>query len=73
MERAKKQKPLWMLRAPDENRSLTNERIGQELKKYYKSCTTEELPPRLLALLKKLDEETPESGDHVEVIVETKD
>jgi Anti-sigma factor NepR len=33
-------------------------RIGQQLKDYYDSCITEELPPRLLAVLKKLDEET---------------
>jgi hypothetical protein len=34
------------------------ERIGQQLKAYYGSCISEELPPRLLAVLKKLDEET---------------
>jgi hypothetical protein len=33
------------------------ERIGQQLKAYYGSCISEELPPRLLAVLKKLDEE----------------
>jgi Anti-sigma factor NepR len=33
-------------------------RIGQQLKDYYDSYITEELPPRLLAVLKKLDEET---------------
>jgi hypothetical protein len=43
-----------------QNWSLTKERIGQELKKYYQACTTDELPPRLRALVKKLDEETPE-------------
>jgi hypothetical protein len=34
------------------------ERIGQQLKTYYGSCISEELPPRLLAVLKKLGEET---------------
>jgi hypothetical protein len=34
------------------------EQIGQQLKAYYGSCISEELPPRLLAVLKKLDEET---------------
>jgi hypothetical protein len=33
-------------------------RIGQQLRDYYSSCLSEELPPRLLAVLKKLDEET---------------
>jgi len=38
----------------------TKERIGQQLRRYYSACLTEELPPRLLAALKKLDEEMPE-------------
>jgi hypothetical protein len=39
------------------------ERIGQQLRDYYDSCISEELPPRLRAVLKKLNEETelPES------------
>jgi hypothetical protein len=32
--------------------------IGQQLRDYYDSRISEELPPRLLAVLKKLDEET---------------
>ena len=32
--------------------------IGQQLRNYYNSCLSEELPPSLLAVLKKLDEET---------------
>jgi hypothetical protein len=32
--------------------------IGQQLRDYYHSCISEELPPSLLAVLKKLDEET---------------
>ena len=37
--------------------SEVNKIIGQKLRAYYQARTTEELPPRLLALLKKLDEE----------------
>jgi hypothetical protein len=38
------------------NWCLARNRIDEELKKYYRACTTEELPPQLLALSKKLDE-----------------
>ena len=38
------------------------ELIGQQLRGYYHSCFSEELPPSLLAVLKKLDEETELSG-----------
>jgi hypothetical protein len=31
--------------------------IAEVLKEYYRACTTEELPPQLLTLLKKLDGE----------------
>jgi len=37
------------------------ELIGQQLRNYYHSSFSEELPPRLLAVLKKLDEETEPS------------
>jgi predicted GTPase len=37
--------------------SHTKDRLGQQLKNYYQAYTTEELPPRLRALIKKLDEE----------------
>jgi Anti-sigma factor NepR len=49
-------------KTPDElrNWSLTKERMGQQLKEHYQAYTTEELPPRLRALLKKLDQELPE-------------
>jgi hypothetical protein len=49
-------------RTPDELLawSLAKERIGDQLKEHYEACTTEELPPRLLTLLKKLDQELPE-------------
>jgi hypothetical protein len=39
---------------------FTREQIGHKLKWYYQAYTTEELPPPLLALTKKLDEEIPE-------------
>ena len=47
-------------RTPDELRYgfETNKVIGQQLRAYYRACMSEEVPPRLLAALKKLDEET---------------
>jgi hypothetical protein len=52
-------------RTPDELLawSLAKEQIGDQLKEHYEAYTTEELPPRLLALLKKLDHELPEGED----------
>jgi hypothetical protein len=52
-------------RTPDElaRLSLAKEHIGQQLRNYYRACTTEELPPQLLTLLKKLDQELPEEQD----------
>ena len=46
-------------RTPDEwvDWCLTRGRIAEELKEYYRACTTGELPPQLLALSKQLDEE----------------
>jgi hypothetical protein len=44
----------------------TNKILGQKLRAYYQACTTEELPPQLLALLKKLDEETEPSAVQVD-------
>ena len=32
-------------------------KIAEVLKEYYRACTTEELPPQLLTVLKKLDGE----------------
>jgi hypothetical protein len=44
------------------------------LRDYYRACTSQELPSQLLAVLKKLDEDRPElSGEHVQIIRETKD
>jgi hypothetical protein len=40
--------------------SHAKERIGQQLQKYYQACPTEDLPPRLVALVKKLGEELPQ-------------
>jgi hypothetical protein len=39
------------------------ERIDQLLKGHYQACMTAELPPGLLAVLKKLKEEEPDSQD----------
>jgi hypothetical protein len=52
-------------RTPDEwnNWCLARERIADELKGYYQACTIRELPPQLLALLKKLDEELLKKQD----------
>jgi len=49
-------------RTPDKLRYWfeTNKVIGQQLRAYYRACMSEELPPRLLAALKKLDEEIPQ-------------
>jgi hypothetical protein len=52
-------------RTPDEwnNWCLARERIAKELEEYYRACATEELPPQLLALSKKLDEELVKKQD----------
>jgi hypothetical protein len=59
-----------MKRTPDQLRhwSETNKIIGDQLRAYYQAYTTEELPPRLRAVLKKLGEETEPSAMQVEVI-----
>jgi anti-sigma factor NepR-like protein len=38
------------------HRDQIRERIGQQLRDYYRAYATEEVPPRLLALIKKLAE-----------------
>jgi hypothetical protein len=43
--------------------ALIKGQIGQQLKKYYRAYTVEELPPELLALLKNLDKEPELSGE----------
>jgi hypothetical protein len=56
-------KPRFSKRTAEEwcDWSYTKERIGLQLKAHYQALATEELPPRLLALLKRLDEETEQS------------
>jgi hypothetical protein len=60
VQRLKNQRPLKSIRLPGEHWSHINARIGGALKKYYPACMTDELPPQLLALLKKIDQELPE-------------
>jgi hypothetical protein len=45
-------------RTPDEwaDWCIAKNQIAEVLKEYYRACTTEELPPQLLALSIKLDE-----------------
>jgi hypothetical protein len=45
-------------RTPDEwaDWCIAKNRIAEELKEYYRACTTGDLPPQLLTLSKKLDE-----------------
>jgi predicted metal-dependent hydrolase len=72
MQRAIKRRSFKSNRdSPDELRhwSFTRQQIGDKLKKYYQAYMTEELSPRLLAALKKLDEEQPNTSvEHVQVI-----
>jgi hypothetical protein len=42
---------------------LAIERIAKELKVYYRASAPGELPPQLLALSKKLDEELPKKQE----------
>jgi hypothetical protein len=46
-------------RTPDEwaDWCIAKNQIAEVLKEYYRTCTIEELPPQLLTLLKKLDDE----------------
>ena len=46
-------------RKPDEwaDWCIAKNQIAEVLKEYYRACTTEELPPQLLTLSKKLAEE----------------
>jgi hypothetical protein len=43
--------------------SLAREQIGQNLKTFYERCMTDDLPPRLREVIKKLDNEEPEPED----------
>ena len=53
-------------RTLDERRNwrLTQNRITKELNEYYRACTTGELPPQLLTLSKRLDEELLKKQEH---------
>ena len=46
-------------RSPEEwaDWCIARNRIADELEEYYRACTTGELPPQLVELSKKLDEE----------------
>jgi hypothetical protein len=57
-------------RTPDQLHywSEAHKLIGHKLRAHYQACTTEELPPRLLAVLKNLDEEIEPSAEQVEAI-----
>jgi len=46
---------------------VTNKLIGDRLRAYYQACATEQLPPRLLAVFKKLHEEIEPSAEQEEV------
>jgi len=41
------------------------------LRDHYRACTSQELSPQVLAVLKKLRDET--AAEHVQIIVENKD
>ena len=54
--------------SPMSEKQLTDqlrERIGEHLRDYYRSCISEELPPPLLAVLKKLNEATEVSDSQL--------
>jgi predicted metal-dependent hydrolase len=54
------------VRSGELHRDQTREQIGQKLRDYYRAYATEELPPRLLALIKKLDEKATRVSDLAE-------
>ncbi len=54
MQSAKKHVREWL------HRDQIREQLGHKLRDYYRAYATEELPPRLLALIKKLNHEEPE-------------
>jgi predicted metal-dependent hydrolase len=45
-----------------DNWASTREQIGRQLKTFYERCMTDELPPRLREVLKKLDEDQPSTA-----------
>jgi hypothetical protein len=52
-------------RTPEEelNWAVTRKILGERLTKHYQACATDELPPRLLALIQKLDNEEPDQRE----------
>jgi hypothetical protein len=48
-----------------ENAARIRELIGRSLEKHYQACMTGELLPRLLSLLRKLDEDTELSDEQI--------
>jgi hypothetical protein len=63
---------ISMKRTPAELFQWTEsrKRIDKLLRDHYRACTSQELSPQVLAVLKKLREET--EVDHVKIIGETK-
>jgi hypothetical protein len=51
--------------------SKTRERMDKLLRDHYRACTSQELSPQVVALLKKLRNET--EAEHVQTVGETKD
>jgi Anti-sigma factor NepR len=54
-----RQSPEWLIWCQ------TKDQIGHKLREYYRACTAEELPPHLLALVKRLDEKPETLGEQV--------
>jgi hypothetical protein len=48
--------------------SQTNYIIGQRLRAYYRACISEEIPPRLRALTKRLENSPEFSTEEMELI-----
>lgn len=54
------------------NSARIREEIGHSIRNYYQACMAHELPPRLRAALKKVDEEKPEvSTEGAQVVPKT--
>ena len=66
-QRPKRGQMRFMIKKPTAEERLNAARIrdhiGHLLKKHYQACVADELPPGMLALLKKLDQELPEAKD----------
>jgi len=48
--------------------SQTNKIIDQQLRAYYRACISEEIPPRLRALTKRLENSPEFSAEEMELI-----